>query len=88
MEIPNNYDIVSSSAIPEVWLTSFLLLKLAQIKKNDFCLVHAASSGVGTALLQLIKLQQAFSIGLCSTQDKIEFCEKYLFFNQVWDTPM
>jgi len=41
-------------------------------------LVHAASSGVGTALIQLIKFYGGFAIALCGDEKKMAFCEKYL----------
>jgi NADPH:quinone reductase-like Zn-dependent oxidoreductase len=76
MEIPENIDVVTASAIPEVWLTSYQLLNYSGIKENEIALIHAASSGIGTALIQLIKKRKAFAIGLCSTEDKIKFIEK------------
>ena len=78
MNIPENIDIIEAAAIPEAWLTGYQLCTIASVKKNDNVLIHAAASGVGTALIQLIKLYQAKSIALCSTKDKIEFCESPL----------
>jgi NADPH:quinone reductase-like Zn-dependent oxidoreductase len=65
-----------AAAIPEVWLTSSQLIRYSNLKKNDYCLVHAASSGIGTALIQLIKSKNAYSIVICSTEEKLKFCEK------------
>jgi len=77
MEIPTKIDIVTASAIPEVWLTSYQLMKYSKLKENDFALIHAASSGIGTALIQLVKMKKGFSIVMCSTEEKIKFCLKY-----------
>lgn len=76
MEVPNNIDIVTASAIPEVWLTSYQLLKYSAMAENEYALIHAASSGIGTALIQLIKMRKGFCIGLCSSDEKIKFIEK------------
>jgi len=76
MEIPENIDVITASAIPEVWLTSYQLLNYSGLKEKDFSLIHAASSGIGTALIQLIKMRKGYSIALCSTNEKIQFCEK------------
>jgi NADPH:quinone reductase-like Zn-dependent oxidoreductase len=76
MYIPENLDIYDAGAIPEAWLTAFQLCSIVSIKKDDNVLIHAAASGVGTALIQLIKYYKAKSIALCSTEKKLKFCEK------------
>ena len=41
-----------SAAIPEVWCTAFQLLNLvAKVQPTETVLIHAAASGVGTAML-------------------------------------
>jgi tumor protein p53-inducible protein 3 len=41
-----------AAAIPEVWLTAFqLLFQIAKAKSGETALIHAAASGVGTAML-------------------------------------
>jgi NADPH:quinone reductase-like Zn-dependent oxidoreductase len=74
--IPDNLSMTEAAAIPEVWLTSSQLIRYSKIKEGDYCLVHAGSSGVGTALIQLIKSKKAYSIVICSSEDKLKFCEK------------
>lgn len=61
MKIPKNLSLREAGAIPEVWLTAFQLLywisdfRTRQEQKDKFSfLVHAAASGVGTALIQLL----------------------------------
>jgi len=42
----------TAAAVPEVWCTAYQLLNLiAQVKKGETALIHAAASGVGTTLL-------------------------------------
>ena len=77
IELPENYDLKNAAAIPEAWLTAYQLCLISQIKKNDFILVHAAASGVGTALIQMIKNHfKGESIALASTDDKLKFCKE------------
>ena len=77
MNIPANISLEDAAGIPEVWLTAFLNLRLiGQVKKDDNVMVYAGASGVGTAAIQLIKWFDANAYFTCSTQEKIDFCEK------------
>ncbi len=76
MKVPENLDIIESAAIPEAWITAYQLCLISAVKKDDNILVHAAASGVGTALIQLIKHFKAISIGICSTFEKINYCKQ------------
>lgn len=74
ISIPDNIDIVSAAAIPEAWMTAYQLCRLGGVQKGDSVLVHAAASGVGTALIQLIRLFEAQSICFVSNDQKLSFC--------------
>lgn len=76
MKVPENLDLNQAAAVPEAWITSYQLCSIASIKKDDYVLVHAVASGVGSSLIQLIRFFKAKSIGLCSNQDKLLHCEK------------
>lgn len=76
MEIPENISFTEAAAIPEVWLTSSQLIKYSNIKRGEFGLVHAACSGIGTSLMQMLKERGVRIIALCGTDDKIWFCEE------------
>ena len=75
-EVPENIDIITAAAIPEAWLTAYGLILSSNIEKDNFVLIHAAASGVGTSLIQLVKYFKATSIGICSSDDKLDFCKK------------
>lgn len=76
IEVPEGYDFESAAAVTEVWATAYQILYLiADIKASDIVLVHAAASGVGTAMLQLIKAAGARSIAVASTDAKLEYCK-------------
>jgi len=56
MKIPSNLSYEEAAAIPEVFLTAYQsLVWLAEIKENNFVLIHAGGSGVGTAAIQIAK---------------------------------
>ena len=76
MEVPSNLDLATAAAIPEVWITAYQLCRMSNIRSNENVLIHAAASGVGTALIQLINHYKAISIGICSTEEKISDCKK------------
>ncbi len=77
IEIPQNIEITRAAAIPETWLTAYLNCKLTNVRKGDYVLVHAAASGVGTSILQLLKhYYGAYAISLCS-EEKINEIEKF-----------
>ncbi len=50
---------------------------LAKIQKGDKVLIYGGASGVGTALIQLVKLFGGFSIVTVSSDEKAEFTKKY-----------
>lgn len=54
MPIPDGIDLVTAAAIPEVFLTAYLtLVRLAHLGSGEVALIHAGSSGVGTAAIQI-----------------------------------
>jgi putative PIG3 family NAD(P)H quinone oxidoreductase len=54
MPIPHGIDVVTAAAIPEVFLTAYLtLVRLAHLGPSEIALIHAGSSGVGTAAIQI-----------------------------------
>jgi tumor protein p53-inducible protein 3 len=75
MEVPPNLDVTQAAAIPKAWLTAYALCKLAQVHKGDHVLIHAAASGVGTALIQMVRLFDAHSISIVSSDLKLNFCD-------------
>ncbi|XP_044540551.1 quinone oxidoreductase PIG3 [Gracilinanus agilis] len=77
MPIPNGLTFTQAAAIPEAWLTAFQLLHVVgQVKAGDTVLIHAGSSGVGTAAVQLARQAGAVPLITAGSQDKIEAVEK------------
>lgn len=55
-KIPDKFDYIEGSAFTVNFMTAHLLThKLGNVKKNESVLIHSASGGVGTALIQLCK---------------------------------
>ena len=54
LPIPSNLSLVEAAALPEVFTTAWLNLRLeGELKEGESVLVHAGASGVGTAAVQL-----------------------------------
>ena len=76
--IPDNLSYEEAAAIPEVWETAFQLTHLiGHIRAGQRVLIHAAASGVGTALLQLVKAAGALAYATCGSDAKVQKCLEY-----------
>lgn len=78
LPIPEGLSLVEASAIPEVWSTAYLNLKLEAggMSPGDVFFVQAGASGVGLAAIQLAKLMGAQVIATVGSQQKAEFIKK------------
>ncbi len=73
--IPENLTFIQAAAIPEAFLTAYqVLFWLGKLKANDYVIVHAAGSGVGTAAIQLIYEYNAHAIAVAGQNKKLEAC--------------
>ena len=69
--IPEGVDSVTAAAVPTVFLTAwFAFLEDAQLKSGNFALIHAASSGVGNAAIQIAKHFGAYVVATAGSEDK------------------
>lgn len=75
MRIPEHLSFTEAAGIPEVWLTSFQLLRMAKVQPKDKVLIYAGASGVGTATIQLCNYFKALPFPLTSTPEKVALCE-------------
>ncbi|XP_014710269.1 quinone oxidoreductase PIG3 isoform X1 [Equus asinus] len=77
MPIPAGLTLPQAAAIPEVWLTAFQLLHLlGNVQAGDTVLIHAGSSGVGTAAIQLTRMAGATPLVTAGSQHKLQMAEK------------
>lgn len=76
IRVPEEYEQEKAASLMEVWCTAYQILFLvANVKAGETVLVHAAASGVGTAMLQLAKHFGAKTIAVASTDEKLAFCK-------------
>ena len=77
-EIPANLDWAQAAAIPEAFITAHdALFTKAKLQLGETLLVHAASSGVGTAAIQLGRAAGARVFGTSRSPDKLERASRY-----------
>ncbi|XP_004582692.2 quinone oxidoreductase PIG3 [Ochotona princeps] len=77
MPIPEGLTLLQAAAIPEAWLTAFQLLHLVgNVQAGDTVLIHAGSSGVGTAAIQLARLAGAIPLVTAGSPQKLQMAEK------------
>lgn len=52
LKVPEDYGTEQAASLMEVWCTAYqILFKVAHLQSGETVLVHAAASGVGTAML-------------------------------------
>jgi NADPH:quinone reductase len=73
MKVPASLDFEQAAAVPEAFITAWDALVLqAGLKKDQWVLVHAVGSGVGTAAIQLIAIMGAHAVGTSRSAAKLE----------------
>lgn len=77
-ELPELIDLKQVAAMPTVMILSYILLtEIAQVKETDTIVIHSASGGVGSSLIQLAKLFGVNQIiGTVGSKEKVGFVEK------------
>jgi NADPH2:quinone reductase len=73
--VPAGLDLVAMGGVPEAFLTAHdAMCTQAAARANDWVLIHAVGSGVGTAGLQLAKAIGARVVGTSRNAGKLEQC--------------
>lgn len=77
-EIPDAISFEQAAAMPTVTILSYILLhEIAQVKKEDTIVIHSASGGVGSMLVQLAKVAGVQKIiGTVGNEEKISYVKK------------
>jgi NADPH:quinone reductase-like Zn-dependent oxidoreductase len=71
--VPDGLDLVAMGGVPETFVTAHdALVTQAALQPDEWVLVHAVGSGVGTSALQLAKALGAKVVGTARTPDKLE----------------
>lgn len=75
LPLPDHFSFVQGAAVPEVWLTAFVnLFQEGGLQAEEWVLLHAGASGVGTAAIQLAKAVGARVIATAGTEGKVAAC--------------
>ncbi|EFA77786.1 putative quinone oxidoreductase [Heterostelium album PN500] len=78
LHVPDHLNFEKAAAIPEAWLTAYQAMYLVgNYKRGNTVMVHAAASGVGTALIQLAKEAGApIIIGTAGSDEKTKIIKE------------
>ena len=72
-KLPQNLSLIEAGGFPVIYLTAYYALYLSvHIFPGSTVLIHSAAGGVGSALLQLCKVNGWRSIGVVSSREKVE----------------
>lgn len=72
--VPDEVDLVDAAVVPTIWMTAWhALIEIGKVRLGETVLIHAAGSGVSTALIQLAKASGARVITTVSTDAKVEY---------------
>lgn len=73
--IPDSMSYEEAAAMPVIYQTSYLSLKVrGALQKGEWLLVHAAAGGVGSSAVQIGKAMGARVIATVGSDEKLEFC--------------
>jgi NADPH:quinone reductase-like Zn-dependent oxidoreductase len=75
--VPGGMDLLAMGGVPEAFVTAHdAMVTQAALQPDEWLLVHAVGSGVGTAALQLGKALGAHVIGTARTESKLDRCRE------------
>jgi NADPH:quinone reductase-like Zn-dependent oxidoreductase len=75
---PKGLDMNEAAALPSVFMTAwFALYELAHPRPGYRALVHSAAGGVGTMLLQLLRIRGVETVAVVGASHKVESAKKY-----------
>jgi NADPH2:quinone reductase len=78
LPVPKNFTFEQASGLFITYPTSYSALVLrAQLKKGEYCLVHAAAGGVGIAAVQIAKALGAIVIATAGSDEKLAVAKKF-----------
>ena len=70
--VPDGLSWTDAAAVPEAFITAHdALVTLGRMERGEHVLVHAAGSGVGLAVVQLVRALGGVCIGTARTEDKL-----------------
>jgi NADPH:quinone reductase-like Zn-dependent oxidoreductase len=76
--VPKNLDLSQAAALPVNWITAHTaLMDMGRVRSGDRVLIDAASGGVGTLALQILKNVGAKTVGLTSSPSKMDYIRSF-----------
>jgi putative PIG3 family NAD(P)H quinone oxidoreductase len=73
--VPDDLDLVTMGGVPEAFITAHdAMVTQARVQRDEWVLVDAVGSGVGTSALQLAKALGARVVGTARTEAKLDRC--------------
>ncbi|KAK5858016.1 hypothetical protein PBY51_011217 [Eleginops maclovinus] len=73
MPVPQNLTLSQAAALPEAWLTAYqLLVPIARLQQGEVVLIHAGASGVGSALVQLVRRFGSVPLVTAGSAEKLQ----------------
>ena len=77
MPVPDNIDIITAAAIPEVFLTAHdNLITRGRLQRDQTVLIHGGAGGVGTAAIQVAKRAGATVIATAGSAQRLQVCRE------------
>jgi putative PIG3 family NAD(P)H quinone oxidoreductase len=77
MPVPGSISLEDAAAIPEAFLTAYdALFRRLDLRIGQTLLIHAVGSGVGTAALQIARVNGARVVGTARSADKLDRAKK------------
>lgn len=77
LRLPDDWGFGMGTAVPEVWLTSYVnLFHEGDLKAGETVLIHAGASGVGTAAIQLAREANATVFVTAGSEGKLAYCRQ------------
>lgn len=75
LPVPENTDLVTAAALPEVTATVWSnVFMIAHLRPGETFLVHGGSSGIGTMAIQLAKAIGATVAVTAGSKEKLDYC--------------
>ncbi|MEO6885380.1 MAG: zinc-binding dehydrogenase [Jatrophihabitantaceae bacterium] len=75
--VPDGVSQLEAAVVPTVWMTAWhALIEIGRLRLGESVLIHAGSSGVSTAAIQLAKAGGARVIATVGSDEKIEYARR------------
>lgn len=71
LRVPDSWSWEIAAAVPEAFLTAHDVLRRLETDADDWVIITAVGSGVGTAMVQLVRIRGARCIGVSRTESKL-----------------